>query len=132
MATTTSCGGPPRSSATKAPKQPYLITLKDNAPFAFAGLWEANRRCGEPIESCTIITTHANELMAPIHDRMPVIIPPDKYDLWLDTAVQEVERLTPLLVPYDPAAMKATPVSTAVNNPKHDSSECLNTTSQLL
>lgn len=106
-------------------KQPFYITLQEDLPFAFAGLWERNQRCGEPIESCTIITTSANELMAPIHDRMPVIIPPDRYDLWLDTAVQEIERLTPLIAPYDASQMKATPVSSRVNNPRHESPDCI-------
>ena len=99
--------------------------MQDGQPFALAGLWERNERRGELIESCTIITTHANELMAPLHDRMPVIIPPDKYDLWLDVAVREIERLKPLLAPYDSAAMRATPVSTRVNNPRHESADCL-------
>ena len=62
-------------------KQPYLIHLRDDRPFAFAGLWERWDRGGEPIESCTIITTEANELMTPIHDRMPVIVPRSAFDL---------------------------------------------------
>ncbi len=118
--------GPRRGhSGKKTFKQPYYITMKDEQPFAFAGLWERNDRCGEPIESCTIITTAANALMAPLHDRMPVIVPHDHYDLWLDVAVHEIERLTPLLAPYDAAAMSAVPVSTLVNNPRNDSADCI-------
>lgn len=111
--------------SAKAPKQPFYITMRDERPFAFAGLWERNTRCGEPIETCTIITTTANELMQPLHDRMPVIVPIDRQDLWLDPAVQEVERLTPLLAPFASDAMKATPVSTRVNNPRNESPECI-------
>jgi putative SOS response-associated peptidase YedK len=106
-------------------KQPYLIHLKDDRPFAFAGLWESWNKGGEPIESCTIITTEANELMAPIHDRMPVIVPESAYDLWLDTVVKDPGKLQPLLVPFPAEEMEAYPVSTLVNNPRNDVEECM-------
>jgi putative SOS response-associated peptidase YedK len=112
-------------TTAKAAKQPYYITMREDGPFAFAGLWERNMRCGAPLETCTIITTDANALMRPLHDRMPVILPFDKQDLWLDPAVQEVERLTPLLVPFDSQAMKSVPVSTLVNNPRNELAECI-------
>lgn len=112
-------------TTAKAPKQPYFITMRDHCPFAFAGLWERNTRCGEPIETCTIITTVANDLMRPLHERMPVIVPADQHELWLDPAVHESERLLPLLVPYDSHAMQATPVSQLVNNPRNDSAACI-------
>jgi putative SOS response-associated peptidase YedK len=108
-----------------AKKQPYYIGMKDQRPFAFAGIWERNNRTGSEIETCTIITTTANDLMAPLHDRMPVILPASSYDLWLDVAVQEVERLTPLLQSYPSNEMQAVPVSTLVNNPRNESPECL-------
>jgi putative SOS response-associated peptidase YedK len=95
-------------------KQPYHITLSDGRPFAMAGLWEHNQRCGEPFESCTIVTTSANALLESLHDRMPVIIPPEHYNLWLDPAVQETERLKPLLTPYDASAMKFVPVDNSI------------------
>jgi putative SOS response-associated peptidase YedK len=106
-------------------KQPYLIRLKGAGPFCFAGLWERWTKGEKPVESCTIITTDANELMAPIHDRMPVIVSPADYALWLDEAIQEPERLTPLLRPYASERMEAYPVSTLVNSPRNNSPECL-------
>jgi putative SOS response-associated peptidase YedK len=105
-------------------KQPYLIHLKDDRPFAFAGLWESWNKGGEPIQSCTIITTEANELMAPIHDRMPVIVPRSAYDLWLDPAVKDPQRLQALLVPFPAGEMDAYPVSTLVNRPANDVAQC--------
>lgn len=112
-------------TTAKAPKQPYYITMRDDRPFAFAGLWECNTRCGEPLETTTIITTVANELMQPIHDRMPVIVPAEQQDLWLDPAVQELECLLPLLTPFESSAMQAIPVSQRVNNPRNESPECI-------
>jgi putative SOS response-associated peptidase YedK len=106
-------------------KQPHFIHLKDDRPFALAGLWERWDKGGEPIESCTIITTDANELLAPIHDRMPVIIPQADYDLWLDPAVKDPRKLQPLLSPFDPDEMEAYPVSTLVNRPSNDVERCI-------
>jgi putative SOS response-associated peptidase YedK len=106
-------------------KQPYLIHLKDDRPFAFAGLWDRWHKGEEPIESCTILTTDANELVAPLHDRMPVIIPRSAYDLWLDPKVRDPEMLKPLLVPYSSSEMDAYPVSEVVNSPKNEVAECV-------
>lgn len=106
-------------------KQPYYIRLKDGAPFAFAGLWEHWAHDGQTIESCTLIVTDANELMAPLHERMPVILAPESYDLWLDPTVQDPARLQPLLRPYSAKAMEAYPVSTQVNSPKNDLPELI-------
>jgi len=89
-------------------KQPYLIRLKGGEPFCFAGLWERWGKGEKPVETCTIITTDATQLMAPIHDRMPVILAPADYRLWLDTAVQEPDRLTPLLRPRPDVEMEPT------------------------
>jgi putative SOS response-associated peptidase YedK len=107
-------------------KQPFYIQQIDNLPFAFAGLWTTwQPQDGETISTCTIITTEANEIMQPIHDRMPVILESANYDLWLDPTVQKSEFLQPLLQPYNSDKLKTHPVSTLVNNPRHDSSECL-------
>ena len=103
-------------------KQPYYFHLSDDRPFAFAGLWE---RWGEDLETCTILTTAANPLVAATHDRMPVILKAEDYDLWLDESVRSRELLTPLLVPYPAAEMTAQPVSLYVNSPAHDVEQCL-------
>lgn len=106
-------------------KQPFFIRLKSDRPFGFAGLWERNDRTGQPVETCTIITTTANEMMVPLHERMPVIIPPEQYDLWLDPEVQDVTQLERLLQPFPSEEMTAYPVSTLVNSPKNDLAECV-------
>ena len=106
-------------------KQPFYIKMRDDHPFAFAGLWERWTKGGEPIESCTIVTTGANKLMEPIHDRMPVIVPKPAYDLWLDPTIKDPERLQPLLAPYPSDEMVAYTVSTLVNSPKNDVEACV-------
>src|SRR3989441_8768283 len=81
-------------------KQPVYIRMKDSEPFAFAGLWEHwEKPDQEPIDSCVILTTEPNELLAQLHNRMPVILNAKDYDLWLDPYAQEVARLKPLLHP---------------------------------
>ena len=107
-------------------KQPYHIRLRDGHPFAFAGLWEHwEGPEGSGIASCTILTTVSNDLIGEIHNRMPVILAPEDYDLWLDPTLQEVDRLQPLLRPYPAEEMTAFPVSPRVNNPANDLSECV-------
>ncbi len=107
-------------------KQPMWIGLQSTRPFAFAGLWEHwTPPEGEPLETCTIITTEPNDLMAPIHNRMPVILAPTSYDQWLDPTFQHVEPLKALLRPYPSEELTAYPVSTLVNNPRHDAPQCL-------
>jgi putative SOS response-associated peptidase YedK len=107
-------------------KQPYFIRLADDRPFAFAGLWEFWEGLDHSsLETCTLITTGPNELMAPIHNRMPVILSPDNYDRWLDPAVQQPEQLQPLLRPYPNDAMLAYPVGTHVNNPRNEDANCI-------
>jgi putative SOS response-associated peptidase YedK len=100
-------------------KQPHLIHMKDGRPFAFAGLWEHWDHGDKPIESCTIITTEANELMRPLHERMPVIVAPDDYDRWLKDGPLE------LLRPYPPHTMEAYRVSTIVNSPRNEQPDCV-------
>ena len=88
-------------------KQPYFVGLRGDRPFGLAGLWERWEKGGEPVESCTILTTDANELMRPIHERMPVIVPPDQYSLWLDPRCQDAGKLAKLLRPYPSTHMLA-------------------------
>jgi putative SOS response-associated peptidase YedK len=106
-------------------KQPVYIRRKDGQPFAFAGLWEEWERGGEVIESCTIITTEANDLMAEYHDRMPVILCPKDYDLWLDPDVQDPNLLEPLLRPCPSDELEVYPVSRLVNDPRHEDPKCV-------
>ncbi len=107
-------------------KQPFYIRLHDGRPSAFAGLWERwVAPDGQPLDSCTIITTTSNELVGQIHNRMPVILAPEDYSLWLDPSVQDSERLQPLLRPYSSEEMTAYPVSTRVNNPSNDTPDCI-------
>ncbi len=110
----------------KAQKQPFYFRLKNEELFAFAGLWEAWKSPqGEKITSCTILTTTANELVESVHHRMPVILQPQDYDLWLDPQSQSLEVVQELLHPYAATAMITYPVSTLVNNSRHNSSQCI-------
>jgi putative SOS response-associated peptidase YedK len=107
-------------------KQPFYFRLRDSQAFAFAGLWEEwKSKEGDKITSCTILTTEANELLQPIHERMPVILNPQNYDLWLNHHMHNPEALQKLLQPYPAQGMTAYPVSTLVNNPKCDRPECI-------
>lgn len=106
-------------------KLPFCFTLADESVFAFAGLWERWKSPqGQMTESCTILTTKPNELMQDVHDRMPVILPHEVYDLWLDPGFKKVEELQPLLKPYPAAAMRRYRVSQRVNAVKNDDAEC--------
>ena len=108
-----------------AGKRPYFIGLASARPFGFAGLWERWAGAGgDAVESCTIVTTVANELVAPIHDRMPVILEPAEFALWLDPALRDPEALQALLRPRAAAGMVAYPVSELVNSPRNDVPEC--------
>ena len=99
-------------------KQPYRVVRPDEEPFAMAGLWETRERNGESLQTTAVITTDANEVVRPIHDRMPVILSPDEEERWL--AGDDPEELQALLDPADPDALRAYPVSTAVNDPSND------------
>ncbi|MCC3408076.1 MAG: SOS response-associated peptidase [Microcoleus sp. PH2017_10_PVI_O_A] len=106
-------------------KQPYYFQTADGEPFAFAGLWENWESTeAENIVSCSIITTAANETVEPVHDRMPVILPEEAWEEWLDPAVS-AQQVLPLLKPYTAAAMKGNAVSAIVNSPSKDSPECI-------
>lgn len=105
-------------------KQPYCFEVGEGQVFAFAGLWdEWSSPDGEIIESCTVLTTGPNSLVADLHDRMPVIVPPDKYELWLDPEVTDFEAIRDILEPYDANLMRRYPVSMKLNNSRIDDAE---------
>jgi putative SOS response-associated peptidase YedK len=107
-------------------KTPYFIHMQDRKPFAFAGLWdEWQSPDGGALRTCTIITTEPNELMSSLHNRMPVILNPSEYDLWLDPAPQTPDKLLHLIKPFPTERMSAYPVSTLVNKPGNDRPECV-------
>jgi len=99
------------------PRQPFFFHMKDGKPFAFAGLWERwESPEGTAIESCTMLTTTPNDLVATVHDRMPVILGADRYATWLDPAAADVDALQSLIVPFPADRMDGYPVSRAVGN----------------
>ncbi|MFQ5732103.1 MAG: SOS response-associated peptidase [Planctomycetaceae bacterium] len=107
-------------------KQPYLIGLRGDSPFAFAGLWERwTPPDGVPVESCTIITTEPNELCREVHDRMPAILHVDDYDRWLDPRAHDADALRSLLVSYPAAEMRMHPVGRLVNNARNEDPACV-------
>jgi putative SOS response-associated peptidase YedK len=115
-----------RKEPGRRTKTPMFIQLKSGKPFGFAGLWESWRSSqDETLLTCTIITTSPNALVADIHNRMPVILDREAYDVWLDPAEQSPDRLDPWLKPFPAAEMVAYPVSTLVNNPANDEPACV-------
>ncbi len=106
-------------------KTPMYVRMASGEPFAFAGLWELWKPDESPLYSCTIITTEPNALIAPIHNRMPVILPRNMYDRWLDPAEKRAGVLDDLFQPYPASTMKAYEVSTLVNSPANDRPECI-------
>ena len=104
-------------------KQPYFIHRDDDEPIAFAGLWEVwkgpDRDSEEELHSCTILTTEANDTMAEIHHRMPVILPPGEWATWLDPDQDDLDTLGQLLVPAPNELLTMHPVSTEVNNARN-------------
>lgn len=106
---------------TGGPKQPFYFSLSGQSIFAFAGLWEV----WNDIETFTIVTTSANSLLQPIHDRMPVILQPKDYAEWLEPHNQDTQRLSRLLQPFPDEPMQAIPVSTRVNSAKVDDAQCI-------
>jgi putative SOS response-associated peptidase YedK len=100
-------------SITPKQKQPFSIGMADDSPFAFAGLWESWVDLnGGVVETCTILTTKPNALVANVHSRMPVILKPTDYNLWLDARVKNPAMVAPCLRPFDADLMKKYPVST--------------------
>ncbi len=111
-------------------KQPYYIRMRDEQPFAMAGLWERWRGDGSSgeqttLETFTVITTESNDLTREIHDRMPVILGPNDYQKWLCPDFQETSELVEMLQPYDSNEMRMDAVSTRVNSVRNDDPECL-------
>jgi putative SOS response-associated peptidase YedK len=106
-------------------KQPFSIGMADDSVFAFAGLWESWADAkGDVIESCTILTTAPNALVADVHNRMPVILRVEEYADWLDPRINNPSLVRASLKPFDPALMKKYPVSTRVKRPENDDHEC--------
>jgi len=99
-------------------KQPYLIAMTDGNPFGMAGLWEHWKDAeGNVIESCTILTTEANEAVRELHDRMPVILKPNDYDTWLDPGLGDLGILQPIMIAYPSDAMTLSRASPEINKP---------------
>jgi putative SOS response-associated peptidase YedK len=115
-----------RNSKEKTPK---YINLKSNELFGMAGLWAEWNGNGESIQTFSIVTTEANDLIGKVHHRMPVILNPESYSKWLDPAASSAQ-LKSLLVPYAPQEMNVRSISKVVNSTKNDSPDCLNPTEQ--
>jgi len=106
-------------------KHPYMFEVGNGETFAFAGLWDKWRQPdGKSIATCAILTTRPNSITAPVHDRMPVILNPEAYDLWLDPSFRNAAELTAMLQPFPADRMRAYPVSPRVNDPKNDDAQC--------
>jgi putative SOS response-associated peptidase YedK len=106
-------------------KQPYCFEVNGGELLAFAGIWECWRdRNGTPMETCSILTTTANSVSRIVHDRMPVILNPDRYDLWLDPGMKDVSAVSELLRPCDARLMRCYPVSSRINSAVNDDEEC--------
>jgi putative SOS response-associated peptidase YedK len=110
---------------TPTSKQPFCFEVNDGELFAFAGLWERWRDpSGEWVKSCSILTTTPNAVTSAVHDRMPVILEPHSYDLWLDPGMTNVQVVSELLKPFEPLLMRSYPVSTRINHVANDDEEC--------
>ncbi len=111
--------------AAKA-RQPFHFGLHDDSLFAFAGLWDRWKNAsGQVVESCSILTTEPNALLADVHDRMPVILDPEHYGLWLDPAFRRVDALKEMLNPFDAGLMRCFPVSPRINAVTNDDPDCV-------
>ena len=107
-------------------KQPWLFRRRDEQPFGLAGLWESWRAPdGRVLETCAVITNEPNELMRPIHDRMPVMLTPEQFAPWLDPRITQPDDLASLLHPPRAVTMTAMPVSTHVSSVRHEGPECI-------
>jgi len=107
-------------------KQPYYFQMSDHAPMCLAGLWESWKAPdGNELETFTILTTAANKLVAPIHDRMPVILHPDTFTLWLSHNMHDPEQLQLLYQPFPAEQLQTVNVPDLVNNPRFDSPACI-------
>ena len=116
----------PPASGRRGPKQPYLFRNRDGSLLAIAGLWEhwEDPQDGR-LETCTLLTTDANEQVRPVHDRMPVLLDPRDFARWLDPDLTDAARVLPLLVPAPPSRLEGFAVSLHVNDPRHDDPTCI-------
>lgn len=111
---------------TGGKKQPYFFRMQNEHPFGFAGLWEKWKATdGQVLETCTILTTEANEVLQPVHDRMPVILHREDYELWLDSDVRKMDLVKELLSPYPASEMMSYPVGTSINSPLNQGVELI-------
>lgn len=114
------------AASERGPRQPWYVARGDAACFAIAGLYERWRSAeGEWLETCVLLTTEAGPRLAAVHERMPLILPPGDWGLWLDPAVQDASRLAPLLRPQPDEAFSLRPVGLRVNRPEHDDAACI-------
>ena len=112
-------------SRHKKTKQPFHFGMRDDSLFAFAGIWDRwNDAQGGFVETCSILTTTPNSLLLDVHDRMPVILEPTDYELWLDPAFRNLSAVSEMLKPFNPDLMKRHPVTSRVNAPTNDDPEC--------
>jgi putative SOS response-associated peptidase YedK len=108
-----------------ASKQPFCFQVNDGELFAFAGLWDGWKNAASQwVKTCSILTTTPNAVTATVHDRMPVILSPDDYDVWLDPGMTDVQVISEMLKPYDAKSMWCYPVSSRVNHVDNDDAEC--------
>lgn len=108
-----------------ASKQPFCFEVNNGKLFAFAGIWDGWKNAdGRWIKTCSILTTIPNAVISAVHDRMPVILDPDSYDVWLDPEMQDAAALSEFLTPYDARLMRCYPVSSRVNHAGNDDEEC--------
>ena len=106
-------------------KQPYCFEVNEGELFAFAGIWDRWRNSsGKPVETCSILTTTPNAVTSAVHDRMPVILDPDSYDLWLDPGMQDASAASELLKPGGAEFMRRYPISPRINHVANDDEEC--------
>jgi putative SOS response-associated peptidase YedK len=105
-------------------KQPYYFRMQEGRPFAFAGLWESWEKGDGDLRTCAILTTRASSVLQGIHDRMPVILPRDAYNAWLDPDADR-EELGELMIPYPGADLETYPVSRFVNSPRNNDERCI-------
>lgn len=113
-------------TSTPSGKSPHYVTMRDGSPLPFAGVWDSWRTPGgDVLETCAILTTCANSLMAVLHDRMPVILHPTEFDLWLDRSMNNPVKLQRLYQPYPAELLQEWEVSTLVNSPSHETAETI-------
>ena len=112
-------------AATGKTKQPYCFEVNGGGLFAFAGIWDRWKDAsGNPVETCSILTTTPNSVTSAVHDRMPVILDPSSYDLWLDPGIRNMAAVSDLLKPYGARLMRCYPINTRINHVANDDEKC--------